>query len=342
MKQKRHPIGLIAVLLALLSVPGATDMIWNSTPCRAGASYWTNMDPVNRPSARWGHAMAYDAESDRIILFGGEPGETWAYDFDTNTWTNMNPPVAPTVTMAHAMAYDAQSDRVILFGGDDGFVEKGDTWAYNFNTNTWTIMNPSLAPSARSAHAMAYDAQSDRVILFGGCSGFPCLQFGDTWAYDFNTNTWTSINPTIAPSQRSSHTMTYDAQSDRIILFGGYDGTHKADTWAYDANTNTWTNMSPSLAPAARRSHAMAYDAQSDKVVLFGGCTHPCGSSSDLNNETWVYDVNTNTWTNLNPSLAPSKRWLFALAYDIQSDRIILFGGNLGGGTIDGETWAYQ
>jgi len=47
-----------------------------------------------RPSARAGHDMAYDAESDRVILFGGETepgsnilnGETWAYNLKSNTW----------------------------------------------------------------------------------------------------------------------------------------------------------------------------------------------------------------------------------------------------------------
>jgi hypothetical protein len=34
--------------------------------------------------------------------------------------------------------------------------------------NTWTNMNPSTHPGARSGHAMAYDSESDRVILFGG------------------------------------------------------------------------------------------------------------------------------------------------------------------------------
>jgi N-acetylneuraminic acid mutarotase len=286
--------------------------------------------------------MAYDAQSDRVILFGGEPGGTWAYDFDTNRWTTLSPSIAPTVVTGHAMAYDAESDRVILFGGDDGFVDKRETWAYDFNTNTWTNLNPPLAPGERSGHAMAYDAESDRVILFGGCVGFPCRSFGDTWAYDFNTNRWTDLNPSLAPNQRSGHMMAYDAQSDRIILFGGYEGNHRGDTWAYDVNANTWTNLSPSSAPRARRAHAMAYGRQSDRVILFGGCIEPCQGGSDLSHETWAYDFNTNTWTNLNPSSTPSRRWLFAMAYDARADEIILFGGSLGGGATSGETWAYR
>ena len=49
-------------------------------------------------------------------------------------------------------------------------------------------------PLARAFSAMAYDAESDRVILYAGQSedeNDDPIKRGDTWAYDFNTNTWT-------------------------------------------------------------------------------------------------------------------------------------------------------
>src|SRR5439155_1078131 len=166
---------------------------------------WTNMTPAVMPPARYYHAMAYDSQSDRVILFGGIgisgsgsaflPNDTWAYDFNTNIWTNMTPASNPPARSYHAMAYDSQSDRVILFGGEAGASAYfSDTWAYDLNTNTWANMNPSVKPSARASHAMAYDSQSDRVILFGGERGFGAVLFRDTWVYDLNANTWTVKN----------------------------------------------------------------------------------------------------------------------------------------------------
>ncbi len=68
---------------------------------------WTNMSPVEEPSPRYVHDMAYDNESDRIILFGGWTGsvvnDTWAYDFNTNAWTNMSPDTRPSARDGHAM-----------------------------------------------------------------------------------------------------------------------------------------------------------------------------------------------------------------------------------------------
>lgn len=359
MKQVDHPKGSFfrAALMVLFSVTSTTNQTgrnfqldasrpWSledlKSPGNAECPSWTNPDPASRPDARAGHAMAYDTESDRVILFGGAPpGGTWAYDFHRNQWTNMNPPVSPPVTTGHAMAYDHESDRVILFGGDDGFRDRRETWVYDFNTNAWTNMSPPLPPRERSAHAIVYDAQIDRVVLFGGCSGFPCQELGDTWTYDFNTNSWTNRNPAFAPSPRYGHAMAYYGRLGRCILFGGYDGNHKNDTWAYDFEVNAWRALNPAFPPLARRSHALVIDARSNSAILFGGCLAPCKRSSDLSRETWAYDYDANRWTDLDPARSPTRRWLFGMVYDRRSSRIILFGGSLGGGLISDETWTY-
>ncbi len=142
---------------------------------------------------------------------------------------------------------------------------------------------------------MAYDAESDRLVLFVEWTGVPD---NETWAYDFNTNTWTKMLVITRPSPRHSHAMAYDAESDRVVLFGGHlpSGVHSDETWAYDFNTNTWTNMEPPTQPLKLAAHNLAYDAESDKVVLFGGDTNGV-----LSDETWAYDLNANTWTDLSP-----------------------------------------
>ena len=198
--------------------------------------------------------MAYDAESDRVVLFlqwtGAPDNETWTYDFNTNTWTKMEPTTRPSPRTHSAMAYDAESDRVILYGGTRPAGDNGETWAYDFNTDTWTSMEPTTRPSPRHSVAMAYDAESDRIVLFGGHlpSRFSDEFSDETWAYDFNTNTWTSMEPPTQPLKLAAHNLAYDAESDRVVLFGGDDPVsfvHSDQTWAYDLNTNTWTDLSP-------------------------------------------------------------------------------------------------
>ena len=290
----------------------------------------------------WYHAMAYDSQSDRIVLFGSPQSgvnETWVYDFDTNTWTNMGSTGAPLDRWGSGMTYDSQSDRVILWGGSNpaGFYPMNDTWAYDFESNGWTDMRPAAAPPGRFFLEIAYDSESDRVVTFDGREQW--LLDDETWAYDFDTNTWSDMNPAQPPYADSS-AMVYDSESDRVVLFGLVSEESSgwwAMTWVYDLDQNTWTRMYPSAQPPKLRFHAMAYDSQSDRVILFGG-EIDMGPTSD---ETWAYDLDTNTWTNMNPATRPSARAWHAMAYDSQSDRVILCGG-YDSGTGNNETWAYD
>ena len=79
----------------------------------------------------------------------------------------------------------------------------------------------------------AYDAESDRVVLFSGFrAGAPD---NETWTYDFNSNTWTKMEPPTQSLELAQHNLAYDADSS----------VHSDETWAYDLNANTWTDLSP-------------------------------------------------------------------------------------------------
>ena len=172
------------------------------------------MSPSLSPGLAEG-PMAYDIESDRTIFFAGnhilsttlddfpgtplefEPdGKTWAYDIDANTWTDLRPGSGPSGLLGARMVYDSQSDRMIFslvastFLSHSDSKEHNETWTYDFNTNHWTNTHPDLSPPARNYGAMAYDAGSDQVVLWGGSSdhSFP----NEIWLYDLEANTWTA------------------------------------------------------------------------------------------------------------------------------------------------------
>jgi hypothetical protein len=101
------------------------------------------------------------------------------------------------------MSYDSKADRTILFGGftggvpDSGWDSKpnnSDTWAYDYNLNTWTLLNPATNPGPTMLAGQVYLPSTDRVFLFGGrldlnnCSD-------KTWLYDYTANTWTEVTP---------------------------------------------------------------------------------------------------------------------------------------------------
>ena len=262
------------------------------------------------PSERLGNA---ESTSNTVveIMSALPPGE----------WTEMHPASAPSPRFTNWMAYDSVSDKVILFGGRfEYFGCYNDTWAYDFDADTWTNMNPPVAPSSRFAHAMAYDSQSNRVILFGGSNELQ--QFSDTWAFNYERNEWTNMNPIVAPSPRADFGMVYDSQSDRVILFGGYAGYDLDETWSYDFETNSWTNMNPASRPPARFTPAIAYNIQSDRVLIFGGI------GGGLRDDMWAYDFESNTWTEMHPAVKPPPSYGARFSYDSHADRVVMFGGD--------------
>lgn len=64
---------------------------------------------------------------------------------------------------------------------------------------------------ARLVSGDSDDAESDRLILFAG--GSPWFMYGDTWAYDYDTDTWEEMSPDNSPSPRAMYATAYDAES---------------------------------------------------------------------------------------------------------------------------------
>ncbi len=346
-------LGLIPGYIILLIACGAPQPAAIPTltpPPNTAAPSADTAAPLN-PSARSYISLAYDVESGRVILFGGQTGdyaeaasyngETWSYDFTANRWLLMQPAAAPTARAASELAYDSESDRVILFGGCVGpSFERwgsGATWAYDYNTNTW--MEMAKGPNRHVGPRLAYDSESDRVILFGGYD-MNDFFYNDTWAYDFNTDTWKEMKPKDSPPGRNYQAMTYDSKADRVLVWGGLNisGSAPVDEsiWAYDYNSNSWQEIKPvEPYPKGREYPAMVYDPAADRTILFGG--------NIGGDETWSYDYNLNTWTKQEPVTTPEKTSRHAMAYAADANRIILFGGQAGAGMFfTNETWAYD
>ncbi len=337
---------------------------------------WTPMKPAASPPFRPDASMAYDSQSDRVVLFGGytyfgESNETWTYDLHANTWSLRNPPLAPSGRAYASMAYDSKSDRAILFGGYTYFGESNETWSYDYDNDTWTLLDSSVYEAGEPA--TAYDTKADRVVLFEGgngetwsydddtnawrfLAGTPepggamaydaasaktVLFNGRTYLYDLDTGTWIGMTSRTGPSARDFASLAYDAESGCLILFGGETSEGLSnETWSYDYNNGTWTRRTPQVSPPPRERAGIAYDSQSARVILFGGLVDRNGTWSS-GNDTWAYDSQADNWTLMKPSAAPSPRDSVAMAYDSQSDRVVLFGGSAPSG-VSNETWSYD
>jgi hypothetical protein len=302
--------------------------VWNGTT-------WSSVTPAGQsPAARRNHSLVWDDLRARVVLLGGGPGTGAlfqdAWEWDGTSWQGAAPyPVNPGARYGHAVAYDSGRSRVVAFGGGSsvGYPPTTywqDTWEWD--GVSWRNVTPATpSPSARFLHAMAYDPNRKRVVLFGGGTivNGTATYLQDTWEWDGAT--WTAMPAVGAPpSARYGHAMTYDVTNKVILLFGGYsDATrYLSDTWTWDGTT--WRNVTPSSgSPPRRYGHTLVRDAARARAVVFGGYNDLTGYLHD----TWEWDEINRWWTPRYPGVIPPARYDHAALYDSDRGRTLVFGG---------------
>jgi N-acetylneuraminic acid mutarotase len=304
---------------------------------------WTNRTGTIGPSPRYGQSMCYDPSIGLIVLFGGAAAvngefyeDTWTYDTASNTWVERNPSIHPHSRAGAPMTADVTSGNLLLFGGDTYREWYNDSWSYNASNNTWTSRPFSTGPPIRSYSVMNYDLPTRSFILYGGAGDNNIRD--DYWSYDPAQNLWSNLDGLASPEPRRGASVAYDTANRVGILFGGFTcyPTYHNDTWIYDTLANRWERKQPISSPLHRGYASMCYDKDDGVVVLFGGT----GGIYELN-DTWTYNVSSNTWTNCQPALSPSYSDGCGMAYDPNSHLVILFGGYWYN-QFGNETWTYD
>src|SRR6185503_10233825 len=147
-------------------------------------SEWSNVTPVEPPPPRVDAAAAYDEARGTVVLFGGRGkdgflGDTW--EKNDAGWRRIASS-GPPARAGHTLVYDANRGRCVLFGGVSSNVLVDDIWEWD--GTAWkgiaVAQTPAHRPSARSDHAMAYDAAHGGIVVFGGASS---TALNDTWLF---------------------------------------------------------------------------------------------------------------------------------------------------------------
>ena len=230
---------------------------------------WTQKKEDIGPSARFGHAMAYNFVRSRTVLFGGtlfagdlggDINDTW--EWNGEFWTQIAD-IGPANRRDHALCFDSVRQTALLFGGlSEQGNPLGDTWSWN--GEDWTQLDDS-GPSARKGHSMVFDFARGRAVLFGGDSATGVVN--DTWEWDGQA--WTQQEDT-GPSPRWHHALGFDLVRNRVVLFGGDIGQlgspYFGDTWSWDGST--WTEIAIFGATPCSSAAMVATDVQ---IAMFGG-----------------------------------------------------------------------
>jgi hypothetical protein len=158
------------------------------------------------------------------------------------------------------------------------------------------------------------------------------------------TADWFQLNNgDVGPGERWGHTAIYDATGQRMVVFGGLGcvghecGVLFNDTWALDLTSAAWDSLDEGSGPSKRQDQRAVYDPLRRRMILFGGR----GLGDILFNDTWAFDLASDTWTRLEDgSAAPSARYASAAVFDEATDRMILYGGDRSGALND--VWAFH
>ena len=157
---------------------------------------WTQVADAG-PSSRAGHAMCFEAGAGRTVLFGGSDGsDTWAWN--GTDWTEVND-VGPAPCQGAGLVSAGES--CFLFGGIDETANPDALYrlTWELSGTDWTERQ-DIGPAARHGHAMAYDSDRGRVVLFGGAGLSSAVVtdgdlFSDTWEMPAAAETPTDPTP---------------------------------------------------------------------------------------------------------------------------------------------------
>lgn len=326
---------------------GARNDLWQLD--MGGTPEWSELVEPGLPQPRSGHSAVVDLPRQRMLVFGGTNGTTHFDDVEARSllgegiWSRVaTTGTRPSARANHSALYDPLRDRMLVFGGSNGGAGFNETWALDLSTGPeWSPLATSgTKPAGRSGQAAVLDPARDRMLVFGGRSG--AVYLGDVWELTLGaTPTWSQLAPSgTPPSARGFQSAIYDPLRDQVVLFGGVGSAGSlADVWVLSLSPSpAWTQL-PLVGPSARNLQVAIHDANGDRLVIFGG-----RDGTTLLDDVWALPLAPGSdWTYLMPEnpqfLKPAARREASAIYDLNLDRMVLFGGHTAAGR-DQETWS--
>jgi Protein kinase domain/Galactose oxidase, central domain len=300
------------------------------------------------PSARWGHAMAYDPARG-VVLHGGRVqrewfDDVWIWDGELQSWARDRLP-GPRRSN-HRLVYDERDQGLVLLGGIEGQDPGGGPlWIvsapYMWGSTGWEPLPGDTQFAGRFNHTMTYDDHGGRLIVAGGASVPGVGALSDAWSW--RDGEWSFL--TLGDACILGSPGAVDPDTRRPLRFGGltYDtlGVFELHDGIFDLVGTQWVERPiEDPLPPARLSGCLV--TARDRLVLYGGRVgrmFGSGGSGEILTDTWF--CRRDRWKQLEGP-GPSPREGMAAAYDPVRDQVLLFGGHDADGEPLADTWILE
>jgi hypothetical protein len=321
-----------------------------SVPVELRPLTWTRLaewpeDPG--PPAREYGAWWLDSGGDgALYVFGGfhyrpaqftPANDAWRFDFGSNAWS----PVAgdlPLLPGGRAAPIPG-ARAVYYFGGseptDNGSLSTPPSM-FRFDYDESAITPREVEPlgdvGGSYTGSLMYDPKRERWLSVCGvdtATGLHCR------VHAFAPDGGFAVVRTDgkAPRGRYGFHYAYDEETDRVVVFGGQDGSGNeaiaGDTWALELGREppAWVQLSASdPAASKRRNGAFAFDPVGHRLFVWGGT--PDGRNSVKGLQALSFERGAEAWTDITTTSGPPSRTSALAIYDAPRARIVVGFGN--------------
>jgi hypothetical protein len=301
-----------------------------------GASFQMDAGPDMALDPGIDDAAAEEAPGDRV---DSPPPQCLADPLEVVTGFEEAGESSPRV--AGSAFYDALRDRVVVYGGLRGSGDYSpDAVAVDLDTLTIKLLTyDGQAPLGWTQAGAAYDPPGDRVFVVGG-----------TVRGDFSGRVLEIRNqgedrlssvrlPELPQYQLRGAAAGYDFEEGRLVIFGGFDGTHTGDGYTDQtlelrpgASNPEWRLLEAAGGPPPQEGASMVFVPGYGLVLLARA-----GSDYEGDRQVFVMRQGTQVWqeVRLDPAWEPGNRP--AVFWDHDACRLMVWGGGCteGGHAID-------
>lgn len=274
------------------------------------------------PSARGGHQLLWDSNSQQLFLLGGwdgkrDLGDFWSFDPISSTWTllsmNSEKEGGPSPRSCHKAVLHSSASNIYVLGRyidperRESTSVPCDFYRYSLAAGQWTRLSADVraegGPGCIYDHQMVVDEEDECIWVFGGrllCGTNESSVYSGLYKFDLKTLQWTLINS----DSTTTETMTGNVGNSE--------------------NSDSSSNNLPPVRIPSRIGHSMLFDPQSRNLLILGGQRY-----KDQLSDFYKYSIDRNCvsqlWKNLQMVGGPDSGFTQRASIDQSTKELFVF-----------------